>query len=392
MTSAHDDVMRRLARWLDAESGELAPELADVMLQAEPEWLSRDAHAAHAVEDVRVTLASLVDALGAGGALPDTAVRGASRLAAWAADEGVPWAAVAHAWSRCQHELLDRVLGWMAGETWTDPAEAASAMRVVVSYFSTFAADVDGAMSTAYHETASRVVRGGGHRQSEQIDDLLAGRSTKEDELSFELRSDHLAAVAWGARRTLAVRELAQALGCDVTIEPRRDRDWAWFHGRPELRHDHRTVVRTFQPPPETFLALGSCGSGRDGFAISHRQAYRAERVAAVSGAAVTLFSDVALEAFALGNETMARRFAERQLGPLADDKPRTAALRETLEAYFDAGNKATVAAAALGVHERTVSYRIRATEERLGRYLIDCQDELALALRLRRLFRSTDA
>ena len=117
-----------------------------------------------------------------------------------------------------------------------------------------------------------------------------------------------------------------------------------------------------------------------------------AERLAAVSGAPVTLFGDVALEAFALGDETLARRFAERQLGPLADDKPRTAALWETLEASFDAGNRAPAAAAELGVHERTVSYRIRATEEKLGRYLIECQDELALALRLRNLFGPTDA
>ena len=391
MTAGHRDVMRRLGRWLEAEADVLAPAMAEAILQAEPEWRARGAHAAHATEDVRVTLAGLVDALNAGGALPDTAVRGASRLAAWAAEEGVPWASVTPAWSRCLGELLDRVLAWLAEEEWADPAEAAGAMRAVVGYLSAFGDDVNAAMAAAYKETASRGVRSGGHRQSEQIDDLLAGRSVREDELSFELRSDHLAAVAWGARRTRAIRELAQALSCDVTIEPRRDHDWAWFHGRPELGRDHRAVVREFRPSPETFLALGSSGAGKEGFAVSHRQAWHAERVAAVSGAPVTQFGDVALEAFALGNEDLARRFAERQLGLLAEDKPKTAVLRQTLEAYFDAGNRATAAATALGVHERTISYRIRATEERLGRYLIDCQDELALALRLRRLFESTD-
>jgi hypothetical protein len=263
-------------------------------------------------------------------------------------------------------------------------------MRAVVMHLSAFGDDVGGAMAASYDETAARVVRVSDHRQSEQIDDLLAGRSALEDELSFELRSDHLAVIAWGARRTRAVREVAHALDCDVTVEPRRDRDWAWFHGRPELRRDHEAVIRAFRPPPDTFLALGSVGSGIDGFGVSHRQAGQAERVATINGAAVTLFGDVALEAFALGDETLARRFVEDQLGVLADDKPRTLALRETLEAYFEAGNKATAAAAALNVHERTVSYRIRTTEERLGRYLIECQDELSLALRLQRLFQST--
>jgi hypothetical protein len=386
MTTADRELMRRLGRRLGEELDVLAPELADSLLRSDSVWAVRGAPASHVVEDIRLSLAGLVDALSSGG-LPDTAARGASRLAAWAAEESIPWATVAHAASRCGHQLLDAVLGWLVDEEWADPQAAAAAMRAVVMHLATFGQEFEAAMARSYQETASRVVRGGGHRQSEQVDDLLAGRSVKEDELSFELRSDHLAAIAWGTRRTRALREFAQALECDVTIEPRRDHDWAWFHGRPELRRDHQRVIRDSKPSGETFLALGSRASGKDGFATSHRQACHAARVAAISGSPVTLFSDVALEAFALTDEPLARRFVERQLGALGDGKSRTAALRETLEAYFEAGNKATAAAAALDVHERTVSYRIRATEERLGRYLIDCQDELSLALRLRRLF-----
>lgn len=382
------EATRLVARKLGEEIDELAPELAEVLLQADLVWAERGAQAAHVVEDIRLSLQGLADALSSGG-LPVTAARGASRLAAWAAQEAIPWDTVTLAASRCNQLLLDRVLDWLAAEQWPDAVAAAAAMRAVVLQLATFGRDFESAMAGSYREAASRMVRGGGHRQSEQIDDLLAGRSVKPDHLPFELRSDHLAVITWGARRNRALRNLAEALGCAVTIEPRRDHDWAWFHGSPELPDAYLDTIRVFSPPAESFLALGARGSGKDGFAISHRQATHAARVAAISGSPVTLFSDVALEAFALGDEALARRFVTRQLGDLAEDKPRTAALRQTLEAYFGAGNKATAAAVALDVHERTVSYRIRASEERLGRYLIDCQDELSLALRLRKLFQS---
>ena len=106
-----------------------------------------------------------------------------------------------------------------------------------------------------------------------------------------------------------------------------------------------------------------------------------------LSAARLTAFVDVGLEAFALDDERLARAFVERELGPLAEDDARAATLRETLSAYFAAGNSASAAAVALDLHERTVSYRVRAAEQRLGRYILDCQDSLALALRLRELF-----
>ncbi|MEI2701452.1 MAG: helix-turn-helix domain-containing protein [Baekduia sp.] len=378
---------RNLARRLSEELDSLAPELAGELLKADPAWVQRGAEAAHVAEDVRLT----IDGISAGlssGSLPATATRGAERLSAWAAEEGIPWETVVRSASRCNQRLLDRVLEWLAAEEWSDAAQAAAAMRTVVLRLAGFGREIEREMAGSYQRTASRlVVRRPGHRQREQIDDLLAGRSVKADELPFELRNDHLAVVAWGGDHEGTLRRLAGEMKTDLTIEPRREHDWAWLHGTPELRDDHKQVIRAFSVPDGCFLAIGGRGSGGDGFATSHRQAIRAARVAAVSGAPVTLFGDVALEAFALADEPLARRFVGRQLGELADDKPRTAALRETLEAYFGAGNRATAAATALAVHERTVSYRIRASEERLGRYLTDCQDDLSLALRLRRLF-----
>ena len=72
-----------------------------------------------------------------------------------------------------------------------------------------------------------------------------------------------------------------------------------------------------------------------------------------------------------------------RELGPLADDDERSELLRDTLAAYFATGQNAASAAAALGVHDRTVLYRLRTIEERLGRSILERREELGVALRL---------
>lgn len=378
--------MRLVARWLSDERDALAVRLTEALLQSDPLWFERGAQAVHITEDMRLTIDGLADALSSGG-LPATAARGLSRLAAWGAEESVPWETVATGAARCNQLLIDAALGRLADEQWPDPAAAAAAMRAVVVQISAFARENDAAIAKRYRQAGSQLMGpSGGHRQRELIDDLIAVRSVKREELSFDLRSDHLAVVAWGGQRDTTLTKLADQLGCQLTIDRRRDQDWVWLHGSPELADDHKQVIRDLSVPDGCFLAFGGRGSGREGFAVSHRQAVQAARVAAVSGTSVTLFADVALEAFALADKLLARRFVERQLGDLADGRPRTAVLRSTLGAYFAAGNRATAAATALDVHERTVSYRIRAAEERLGRYLHECQDDVSLALRLARL------
>ena len=52
---------------------------------------------------------------------------------------------------------------------------------------------------------------------------------------------------------------------------------------------------------------------------------------------------------------------------PLADDSDRSSQLRETLRAYMQAGGRKSGAAALLGLHEKTVAYRLRNAEAALG-------------------------
>jgi DNA-binding PucR family transcriptional regulator len=57
--------------------------------------------------------------------------------------------------------------------------------------------------------------------------------------------------------------------------------------------------------------------------------------------------------------------------------------LLETLRTYVRSGWNAASAAAQLGVHERTVGYRLATIEQRLGRPLSARRQELGAALRL---------
>ena len=95
--------------------------------------------------------------------------------------------------------------------------------------------------------------------------------------------------------------------------------------------------------------------------------------------------ADVALLALTLRDPVAAREFVlQRARIARARHDERSELLCATLLcAYFASGQNAAAAAAALGVHDRTVRYRVRSIEERLGRSILARREELGVALRL---------
>ena len=81
-----------------------------------------------------------------------------------------------------------------------------------------------------------------------------------------------------------------------------------------------------------------------------------------------------------LATEPMLRQLF---LTPLTDERDGGDAAKDTLRAYYQASGNASSAAAALGVHRRTVTARLEAIEERLGRRLENFSAEIETALRL---------
>lgn len=127
-------------------------------------------------------------------------------------------------------------------------------------------------------------------------------------------------------------------------------------------------------------------GAGRDVHA-----ALRVVRRVRPAGTAAR-WEDVALLTTLLTDEPRARRFADTVLGPLAAATPRAERLRATLGAYFDASERKSSAAAALGVHDKTVSHRLRQCEEALGRPVESVRTDLATALLIRTALGAGDA
>ena len=256
-------------------------------------------------------------------------------------------------------------------------------MRAAHRYITTYCSELSAHLAHVYEMERDRVVRRGEHRRIEVVKSLLAGTDVSADSLGYPLDGPHLAVVASGPQREEVVSDLARVLGCSVLTTPGIDGTaWAWLGGRPIVRE----LLDGWEPHPGNQVAFGTVDSGREGFVSSHAEAVEAHRVARLSGAAATDYDDVAIEALALRDERVARAFVADELGPLADDGDRALQLRETLRAYFAVGNNGSAAAAMLGVHERTVSYRLSSIEELLPDGIAHRRSELVVALSLHRL------
>ena len=215
-------------------------------------------------------------------------------------------------------------------------------------------------------------------RRTRLVHDLLAGRPVDDRELGYPLRAAHIAAIAWGEQPDEAIHRLAEAFDAQpLTIAGPLNTLWAW------IAHDERRPCPVLEPPPMTQVTLGQLGRGAAGFRRSHQQAQAVRTVALRTNDPVTRWHDNALLALVLRDEEAARAFAHEELGPLAADGDRPAVLRKTLTAWFDAQQKTPIAAARLGVHQRTVTYRLRAIEHQLGHPILARGAALDTALRL---------
>ena len=133
-------------------------------------------------------------------------------------------------------------------------------------------------------------------------------------------------------------------------------------------------------------VALGEPASGIDGFRRTHAEAAEARRIATIArrpAGSVTRYGQVTLSALATGDLPRAREFVARELGPLAGDDDVSLRLAGTLRAYLDEQTSRSRTAKRLGIHENTVSYRVRQAEELLGRRIDERSLELHVALAL---------
>jgi PucR-like helix-turn-helix protein/diguanylate cyclase with GGDEF domain len=380
-----DADIRRAAGWLEEHAEQATDVLEDRQRDEVPEFFEGlDPVMAQAARTSTVAnLRALAEGLGHGRALPDQLPPGAIEEALLAATEGLPWVALLRTYTIGHASVWEQLSTEV--ESWGLPeARRAEVLRVLSRYLFGYVDQVTGELADVYQAERDRVLRTQERRRTALVRELLAGMPVSEDQLGYRLRVDHLGVVAWGGEAEAVATQLAQELGCALLVAPGAGRSiWAWLGGRSRIDAAAERKLARFVPPDGTFLACGDVASGAEGFARTHRQALQAYRVAVVGGAPVTLYDDVALEALVVQDERLAREFAARELGPLAGPDARTAKLRATLRAYFSLGQNASAAGALLGVHERTIAYRLTTVEERIGRPIARRRDELALALRI---------
>lgn len=211
---------------------------------------------------------------------------------------------------------------------------------------------------------------------------LLADLPVDTAVLDYPLSGSHLAAQVWGSAVPAAIDALAAATNSRPLAASLPDGvSWVWLRW-PQRAGRPVDVLTAAELPPGACIAFGALGTGADGFRLSHRQAGDARAVAIALDRPLVWYDDVVLEAHALHDLAAVRAFIVDELTGLGDVLDPENALIQTLRTYFANGQNATLAAQQLGVHNRTVAYRLRSVESKVGNSVMR-RDEFAVALRL---------
>jgi hypothetical protein len=309
---------------------------------------------------------------------------------------GVPLEGMVRAYHIGHAVFFERWAAALRART-ADPAELAGVIENGAIWTFRYLQVLTRDLIDRYAEERERWVRDAASMRAETVRALLAGEDVElasaSQRLRYELDREHLAFVLWsdggdadetrfgslerqgaelasalGATRTLLVPLGAQLVGCWVAAPA----------GAPP---------RAVEQP--ALAAFGDPGSGVEGFCRSHRQAMNARRVARLGRArpgTATRFADVAITALATSDERAVREFVAGELGALTRDDDDTRRLAATLRAYLEEHASPRRTARRLGVHENTISNRVRAIEQLIGRPADQRVAETLLALRLVRL------
>ncbi len=223
-------------------------------------------------------------------------------------------------------------------------------------------------------------------RRRECVKRLLAGELVDHSDLGYDLDGHHLALMAKGDGAQELMRELASGVDRRLLAVRREEGSlWAcWLGGTRPLPTDRAlAALEELSSSDRAFVTVGEPGEGLSGWRFSHRQAKAAMPIAESRGQAILRYADVAVLASIVRDDLISTSLRQLYLEPLEKARDGGEIARGTLRAYFAAERNVSSTAAALGVDRRTVSNRIRAIEELLGRPLRSCATDLETALRL---------
>ena len=287
-----------------------------------------------------------------------------------------------------------------------DPDELVEAIKVGATWTFEFVETLSAGLVRRYGEERERWVRSAAAIRTQVVDTLLAdepisvGASSRR--LGYELDRNHQAFVLWtdawaeDGEQALAMLErvaleVIGSLGPMTPLLVPRARlclaGWVGWRGDRIFQREPLELDR--KRFPAVLAGFGSPGHGVAGFRRSHREALHARRVAQLTrrrAGSVTRYDDVALAALASADVEHAREFVARELGQLAADDDHSLRLTATLRVYLEENMSPLRAAQRLGVHDNTISNRIRSAQELLPHPIEHRSSELLVALSLIRL------
>jgi hypothetical protein len=217
---------------------------------------------------------------------------------------------------------------------------------------------------------------------------LLAGEPVDPAELDYAIDDRwHLAVVANGAGVERALRVIAVRLGLDLLLVARGEREpWAWLGANRELPLANIEARLLATDVVGARFAIGMVAHGREGWRMSHEQAFAAAALCAPRvGEQLIRCADVAPDAALARSPALARILLDTFLTPLERTRVGGPRARATLAAYFSSECTVSCAAQRLGVARGTLERRLREIENALGRQIPSCLVELQLALRAER-------
>jgi DNA-binding PucR family transcriptional regulator len=301
-------------------------------------------------------------------------------------------------WATRAHELI------------VDPQELTEAVELGANWTFDYVDRLSDGLVQRYGQERERWVRSAAAVRSQVIDGLLAGEPLDAERassrLGYELGRNHLAFAIWTdapegrsdvalAMIERAAVHLVSSLGMAAPLLVPRARmciaGWIGLRGDTHIVDlgRARIDVRSF---PTVLAAFGSPGVGVAGFVRGHHEAFHARRIAQLTqqrAGTVIHYDAVALAALASTDVGEAREFVRAELGQLLGDDDQFVRLNATLRVYLEENMSPSRASRRLGVHENTISNRIKAAQELLPHPIEQRTCELQVALRLIRLAQS---
>ena len=343
------------------------------------------------------------------GADPGAVSLGAGTLAYTqeGAQRGIPLTTLIRSYRLGHAAAWERVAPLIATYA-SDPEQRAIATELCSAWLFAY---VDAALCLAedfYSAERERWVRSTAATRAETINTILAGlpidAALASRRLGYELDRQHTAVIAWlpaheeghdtHAAMEAAIAQIRERLGAArPLVQPLGILSVAAWLGThdpvsPRQLDDLRFETRA---APGVRLAIGESAPGISGFRHSQIEAAHARRIAELAArppGSITRYANVALAAIATADIDQARTFVQRELRALTADDDLTTRLTATLRTYLDEHSSRSRTAKRLGIHENTVSYRIKQAEEILGRSVDQRTLDLRVALTLAHLVR----